>query len=149
MTAGPLAPVSVPLPTLIPPVPSEVTLVEKAVANGDLNTVQRTLEQYIQRTFDDQIKMCHFSCALQKSYLEKVNMPILSYLLSKGVPVSVIDFTFAAKNKSYELMELFLNHGYDINSSVDMTFPPALRYYEVSSMYYRCILIESQCCYPG
>lgn len=120
--------VPVPVPQLIPPPLPMVASVEEACASGDLETVERNLEQSIKQTPKDQINMRHFSGALHKSYSKDINMPILSYLLSKGVPARVPDFTFAAKNQSYDLMELCLVHGYDINSSMDMSYPPVLRY---------------------
>jgi len=103
-----------------------VASVEEACTNGSLEAVERNLEQSVQQMPKDQINMRHFSGALRNAYSGSVNMPILSYLLSKGVPASVSDFTFAARNQYYELMELFLEHGYDINSSMDMNCPPAL-----------------------
>lgn len=97
--------------------------VEEACANGDLHAVERKLERSIH-----QIDMRHFSGGLRKAYAKEVNKPIVAYLLSKGVPARVSDFAFAAEKRSYELMELFLDRGYDVNASTDMSCPPVLRY---------------------
>lgn len=53
---------------------------------------------------------------------------VVQCLLDHGVPMSPGLFLTATKAKSYEILACFLDHGWDINTPINMFIPPALAY---------------------
>jgi hypothetical protein len=51
---------------------------------------------------------------------------IADYLLSKGVPAEMRFYQFAVQKKSYQMLEVFLKHKWDINQQVSYCKPPLL-----------------------
>jgi hypothetical protein len=58
---------------------------------------------------------------------EKTNhVHVASYLLSQGIPPNVDLFVHATEANSYEMLQVFLDHGFDINEPTGNTDPPPL-----------------------
>lgn len=50
----------------------------------------------------------------------------VAYLLDQGVPMNQELFLYATESKSYQILQVFLEHRWDINTPVDSLRPPAL-----------------------
>ena len=106
-----------------PPSPPEFEQVRAASASGDLAAVKAAFEQWNthnpgwKRRFHDGL-----SAAIENNHL-----PVVSYLLSQGVDLMDLDFAQATKKKSYPMLQLLLDRGWDINAPMGRIEPPALQ----------------------
>jgi ribosomal protein L16 Arg81 hydroxylase len=97
---------------------SELDLVT-ASATGDLDVVQKILSQnhYIPReTF----------CPALATAVTNNQVTTVTYLLDHDVPMNQGLFLSATELKYYQILQVFLDHSWDINTPVDALRPPAL-----------------------
>lgn len=91
---------------------------------GDLAAVKDAVERLKQKSYEPQLKWrLHdsFYAAIKNGHAS-----IVSYLLSQGVDIINLDSAAATKAKSYEVLQLLLDHGWDINTPMHWDEPPAL-----------------------
>ena len=103
------------------PFPSETEKIQaqKASAAGDLTTVKRV-------THDWKGNMQGFSDSLMAA-IDNGHMAVASYLLEYGLPVQYRHFECAIQQRAYPLMQLCLDHGYNINDTGVSSTPGVLR----------------------
>lgn len=99
--------------------PSDLDLITAASATGNLDAVQRILSQ------DHGLPPETLCPALAAAVLNS-QVTIVTYLLDHDVPMNQGLFLFATESKSFQILQAFLDHGWDINTPVDALRPPAL-----------------------
>lgn len=58
--------------------------------------------------------------------IEQSLVEVVEALLDCHVPMNSVLFLKATRNTSYQILQAFLNHGWDINTPIDSYTPPAL-----------------------
>lgn len=98
-----------------------------ASACGDLAAVQIILSRSLASRPSEQIEKRHFVVALAAAVTNNHGL-IAAHLLYHGVPLNIGLFVCATKMKSYPMLQLFLDCGWDINEPIDRVSPPPLMY---------------------
>ena len=105
-----------------PPTPPEFEQVKAASAIGDVAAVKDIIAQWNKRSYDPELKRrlhAGVSAAID-------HVLVVSYLLRKGVDINDLDFAEATKKKSYPMLQLFLDCGWDISTPMGRIEPPTL-----------------------
>jgi hypothetical protein len=110
------------VPYVEPPVIGQLT---EASASGNLTEVQAILSQFLAQPAPTDFELDHLVGALDKA-VKNNHVKVASYLLSQGIPMNVGLFRHATQVKSYEMLQLFLDHGWNINQQLSYTKPPPL-----------------------
>ncbi|KAL8804072.1 MAG: hypothetical protein Q9182_002785 [Xanthomendoza sp. 2 TL-2023] len=95
-------------PISMGPNPPEFALVEEASAAGDLATVKSILDQWNK-------PLGGFTRALTLA-MESGHLSVAATLLEHGLKVNGYHVYGAVKRRAYPFLQLFLDHGYNINS---------------------------------
>lgn len=98
--------------------PPEIAQIEVASAAGDLATVKGILESWADKPAEQQHCKGGFGRALRPA-LEAGHVAVASCLLEHGIKVRSGDFRSAMQHKSYQFLELYLHHGYNINANTN------------------------------
>ncbi|KAI9768464.1 MAG: hypothetical protein M1840_004873 [Geoglossum simile] len=107
---------------------TEIQNLRAASAAGDLQTVQVILEQWLSIPSRQKRRIDYFSVALYDAVRNR-HHEVISYLLSAGVPLNMDTVTLATKSRAYGILQLFLDHDWDINEPLrNMALPPPLMY---------------------
>lgn len=114
--------------------PPDIEQLRVASACGDLAAVQIILSRSLARRPSEQIEKHRFVVALAAAVTNN-HCLIAAYLLYHGVPLNIGLFVCATKLKSYPMLQLFLDCGWDINEPIDRVSPPPLMYVTLSSVY--------------
>ncbi|KAL8901462.1 MAG: hypothetical protein Q9207_005199 [Kuettlingeria erythrocarpa] len=96
--------------------PRELEQLEVASAAGDVATVTSIMDSWADKPAEEQHWKGAFGKGL-KPALEGGHVAVAACLLERGVKVNSGNFSSAMEHKSYGFLELYLDHGYDINSS--------------------------------
>lgn len=108
-----------------PEPPPEIGQLIIASATGDLAAAQAIFSQWRAKPITDRIEKRRFVVALAAA-VNNQHVPVISYLLAQGVPLNIGMFVCATKLKSIAMLQLFLDHGWDINEPIDRITPPPL-----------------------
>lgn len=114
-----------------PSTPPEFEQVRLASDSGDLAAIKDAVERLNKRSPNPELRRrlhAGLSAAIENKYV-----PVVSYLLSQGVDIMDLDFAAATKTKSYPLLQILLDHGWDINKPMGWDEPPTLQYILPSS----------------
>ena len=107
------------------PLPSWIVRLEDASSHGDIAAVraiftsERLPSLPSERHYDD----VAYSLFLA---VKHNRVPVAAYLLSQGIPMQMRHFELAVEQKSYPLLQLFLDSGWCINEPLSRDTPPAL-----------------------
>ena len=96
--------------------PPEVLQLETASASGDIASVKEILRQYDGRLKDENTSIDLFASSF-KFAMRGNHLPVAAYLIEQGISFNESHFSQAMDNKAYSFLELFLEHGFDINES--------------------------------
>lgn len=107
--------------------PPDIEQLRVASACGDLAAVQMILSRSLARRPSEQIERRRFVVALAAAVTNN-HVLITAHLLYHGVPLNIGLFVCATKMKSYPMLQLFLDYGWDINEPIDRASPPPLMY---------------------
>ena len=107
----------------LPPV--EIEQLKTASAAGDLAVVESIFSSLLTRPPAEQIKKHRLIDSLWLA-LANHHLPVVSFLLSQGVPMNVYHFIYAVEKKLYHFLQLFLDYGWDINEPINLATPPPL-----------------------
>lgn len=107
--------------------PPDIEQLKVASACGDLAAVQIILSRSLARRTSEQIEKRRFVVALAAAVTNN-HVLIAAHLLYHGVPLNIGLFVCATKMKSYPMLQLFLDCGWDINEPIDRVSPPPLMY---------------------
>ncbi|KAL9103918.1 MAG: hypothetical protein Q9163_001066 [Psora crenata] len=111
-------------PNYEPPV--EVSKVNAAITTGDLATVKAVFESdWLEKSQDDRIDINRFASSLAATIMHD-HVSVAAYLLSHGVRMNISHFKLAVERKSYSILQLFLDSGWDINEPINWFTPPPL-----------------------
>jgi hypothetical protein len=109
-----------------PEPPKERGQLETASASGDLDAVKSIFQSGLQTKLSteefpaDQLLGALFTALTNDDY------SIASYMLSQDCPFGIHHFVYVVEKKSYPFMQLFLDHGLDINTPINSATPPPL-----------------------
>lgn len=109
-----------------PSTPPEFDQVRRASMSGDLAAVKDAVERLDQKSYNPELRRRRHAGLYE--VIENEHASIVSYLLSQGVNIIDLDFGAATKIKSYPILQLLLDHGWDINIPMGWDEPPALQY---------------------
>lgn len=109
-----------------PSTPPEFDQVRLASLSGDLAAVRDAVERLDQKSYNPELRR-RLHAGLYAA-IENEHISIVSYLLSQDVKIMDMDFETATKIKSYPILQLLLDHGWDINQPMGWDEPPALQY---------------------
>lgn len=123
-----------PPPTDGPPYyrPPEVELCDIAAGNGDLKRVEELVQQLLHsprpssETMKPEPRWLSSSMA---TAIERHDLKMVQFLLDENVssPDSLFPFGLAVRCRAFEILELFLQRGWDINKPQCPVEPPVLR----------------------
>lgn len=105
--------------------PPEVERLKEASASGNLADAKDIFSQWLAMPTSQRIEIGSFVAALTAA-VENSHVHVASYLLSQGVPGLASLFVTAIEARSYEMLQTFLDHGWDINEPIKMGCPPPL-----------------------
>ena len=95
----------------------------EACVQGDLESVQSLLDQWQSHLLPSALTPKHLQSPLAGS-IAAGKTEVVSYLLDHGAELSPLNITQAvARHSSTEMFQIFLDHGWDINSKTDMREP--------------------------
>lgn len=114
--------------------PPDIEQLRVASACGDLAAVQIILSRSSAKRPSEQIEKRRFVVALAAAVTNNHGL-IAAHLLYHGVPLNIGLFVCATKMKSYPMLQLFLDCGWDINEPIDRASPPPLMYVTPISIY--------------
>ncbi|KAK5128185.1 hypothetical protein LTR08_004076 [Meristemomyces frigidus] len=106
-------------PTLSTAWTDAIHTVEEASVNGNLSIVEQTLAKQPDLPADK------LTYALQLA-VHHQRQQIVEYLVSRGAPVGTSSARYATANKDKAALEVFLEHGWDINRPLGSHDPPPL-----------------------
>lgn len=90
----------------------EVGQLETAVISGDMTSVRYILQQWHARPKEKQISKDLFTSSYK---FAMGDVSIASYLIKQGISINESHFKLAMKKRSFQFLECFLDHGFDIN----------------------------------
>lgn len=93
----------------------------EATADYDIEEVQRLLDGDAANSTDDSVVDDQFYA--MRTVVENDYLLIVSLFLSNGIEPSCFDFCTALKNRSYAILELMLQIGFDINAADEGEYP--------------------------
>ncbi|KAJ9386285.1 hypothetical protein DTO063F5_3799 [Paecilomyces variotii] len=106
-------------------IPPEVEQLNAASKAGSLDVVKDLVRQWQAKSPGDPVQM--LITALSAAVVNN-RPPVVRYLLGQGVPVNEHLFRYATESKFYDILQAFLDHGWNINTPFDSLNPPALAY---------------------
>lgn len=108
-----------------PSTPLQSERIRLASISGDITEVEDSVEQPNKEPLTPELRNRLYDGLI--AAIENQNVHIASYLLSRGVEIIDLDFANATKMKSYAMLQLLLDHGWDINLPMGWDEPPALQ----------------------
>jgi hypothetical protein len=106
--------------------PPEIERLRDASASGELADAKAVFSQLVPTPIPEEFDMGPYVVALSAA-VRNNHVHIASYLLSQGVPLNVELFVNATERKSYEMLQTFLDHGWNINEPIGRATPAPLR----------------------
>lgn len=112
--------------------PPEVELCEDAARNGDLKRVKELVQQLLHsprpsyETLKPQPGWLYSSLT---TAIERHDLDMVQFLLDENVTTrdALLPFEDAVRCRAFEVLELFLQRGWDINKPLHRNEPPVLR----------------------
>lgn len=111
-----------------------------AVSSRNLSRVQSAFARWQSKDPRTRIRIELFGTGLAQA-IEIGHIPIVTYLLSRGVPFDLDQIQMAIWTRSQPILGLLIDHGWDINQPIDDEHPPFLRYVAGTTMLPECLYI--------
>lgn len=107
--------------------PEDINALRREVRAGNLQGVQNTFSDWLEDDPSNISKMgCFYLCI--GDAVECGQNEILTYLLSEGIPLNILEVSLAIRRKQRRALEIFIAHGWNINEPRTDRDPPLLRY---------------------
>lgn len=108
------------------PCRAEIVQMEEACASGDMAAVQAVFRsEWVEKPADDRIDKDQFASSF-KVAIKNDHLAAASFLISVGVMMDLAHFKCALELKAYPFLQLFLEHGFDINEQLSWSEPGPL-----------------------
>lgn len=105
----------------------EVEAMRAACASGDLLFVQAVFQTcWLDRPVNERVDKGLFGAGGLCEAIRRDDAVIGSFLLSHVLPIHEGHFAMATEYRSYSILQLFVDLGWDINTSLGRQQPPAL-----------------------
>lgn len=105
----------------------EVEAMRRACTSGDLMSVQSVFQTYwVDRPVNERIDKGLFGASGLCETIRRDNAVIGSYLLSHVLSIHEGHFAMATEHRSFSILQLCVDLGWDINTSLGRRQPPAL-----------------------
>ena len=112
---------------LAPDIPPEVEAMRAACASGVLISVQSVFQKYwLNRPINERIDKDMLGAAGLCEAIRRDDAVVASYLLSHMLSIHEGHFAMATEHRSYSILQLFVDLGWDINTSLGRCQPSAL-----------------------
>ena len=105
----------------------DVDALRRVVRAGNLQEVHNTFSDWLEDDHTNILKIPTL-CRCVGDAVESDHHEILFYLLSKGIPFDILDLCCAITRKERRALEIFIAHGWNINTPRTYGDPPLLRY---------------------
>jgi hypothetical protein len=108
--------------------PEEYHRLDDAAIRGNLDTVISIFEaERLPNTPMERLGNDKFSKVMHRA-LVRHQIPVVAYLLSRGVPFHILQVELAIEKGLHSLLPVFLDNGWNINNPRMATLPPLLMY---------------------
>lgn len=105
----------------------EVEAMRAACASGDLTSVQSVFKTYsLDRPVNERVDKDLFGAGGLCEAIRRDDAVIGSFLTSYVLSINEGHFAMATEYRSYSILQLFVDQGWDINTSLGRRQPPAL-----------------------
>lgn len=112
--------------------PKQVDLCYRAACNGDLDAVKEQVRQLLHNPEVASVEEQPPPTWLFESLTEAIgqnNVDMVQFLLDENVAQDYLPAENAVGSRAFEVLELFLRYGWDINRPTGRNEPSVLRYY--------------------
>jgi hypothetical protein len=110
----------------------EVELCRQAACRGDVEEVKKQVRQLLHERRPSSEQEHPHPTWLYQSLAVAItnrNVELVRYLLDEDVANGNLPFESAVRAQAFEVLELFLQYGWDINQPLARNEPPALRFF--------------------
>ena len=104
----------------------EVEAMRAACASGELTSVQAVFQTWLDQPTNERIDNGLLGAEGLCEAIKRDDAIIGSFLLSHVLSINDGHFAMATKYRSYSILQLFIDRGWDINTSLGRWQPPAL-----------------------
>ena len=105
----------------------EAEAMREACASGSLTAVQSVLKTHWQdRPIDERIDHNEFGASGLCEAIRRDDVIIARYLLLNVISMQQVHFAMAVECHAYSILQLYIDTGWDINTSLSRMQPPAL-----------------------
>lgn len=108
-------------------IPLEVEQLRASAVADDVNAVQTYFEIWQARSASERLSLDNFTVVLSDA-VNNNSAQTVACLLDYGLQTSSGLFLVATQAKSYDILQTFLDHGWNINTPINFLTPPALAY---------------------
>jgi hypothetical protein len=105
--------------------PEEMAQLRAVALSGNIEAINAVLSRWRENPIDDEIFEPKTGPVLYEAIENKLS-EVVSCLLDNHVPMNSQLFMKATEDTSYQILQEFLNHGWDINTPISSNDPPAL-----------------------
>lgn len=99
------------------------------ISSGNMEGFNATLSK-LRGSLDNETFQAKLTPLLREA-VETNSFQVVHFFLENHVPMNSQFVLRATMNTSYQTLEVFLNHGWDINTPLDWVTPPALAYVDL------------------
>jgi hypothetical protein len=105
----------------------DINALRRVVRAGDLQGVQNTFSDWLEDDPTNVLKISSFYLCIEDA-VQCDQYEILTYLLSQGILLDILDVAMAVRRKKRRALEIYMTHGWNINDPRTDLQPPLLRY---------------------
>ncbi|OBT73412.1 hypothetical protein VF21_08108 [Pseudogymnoascus sp. 05NY08] len=102
-----------------------INALRREIRAGNLQGVQNTFSDWLEDDLSNISKMGNFYLCIGDA-VECSQHEILTYLLSEGIPLDILEVSLAIRRKERRALEIFIAHGWNINEPRTNRDPPLL-----------------------
>ncbi|KAJ5819839.1 hypothetical protein N7474_005430 [Penicillium riverlandense] len=103
----------------------EITHLQVATLSGNIEAINAVLSRWRESSIDNETFEVTTGPVLYEAIVNN-SFEVVSCLLDNQVPMNSQLFMKATEDTSYQILQEFLNHGWDINTPISSNDPPAL-----------------------
>lgn len=105
----------------------DAAMMREACASGELTAVQSVFQQnWLDQPGNERLDRDQFGASGLCEAIQKDDAVIAHYLLSNVVSKKQVHFGMATEYRAYSVLQLYIDHGWDINTYPGRMEPPAL-----------------------
>jgi hypothetical protein len=102
-----------------------ITQLREAALSGNIERIRAILSEWRGHFADNEL-FVEITVPILSDAIEHNSVKVVEALLDCHVPMNPLLVLKATRNTSYQILQAFFNHGWDINTPIDSYTPPAL-----------------------